>query len=131
MKKKILSITLILILSVLSFGCTSESNTNSEETYVKGTYNIAYINIYFYTEKDKINDEYQMSLNPEYHGDIYRLQNYSSGDISSTTLQMSYYCYITDWEYGKNDTIILYLTDGRTLQTSTNNVLLMYEPDIK
>ncbi len=38
---------------------------------------------------------------------------------------------IDDWAYGDNDTIILYLDDGRTLQTATSNVVLMYEPTVE
>ena len=130
--KKLLSFTFAILLTSLTIGCTANTQTsnNTEIETPKGTYNIAYISSYFLTEFDKNADEAQMSLNPEYHGDLYKFQSYSSGYISHA-VQMNYYCYITDWEYGKNDTIILHLTDGRTLQTSSNNVILMYDPNLK
>ena len=130
--KKLLSFTLAVLFAALTIGCTANTQTTNDTDVEapKGTYNIAYVNSYFLTEFDKNADEAQMSINPDYHGDLYRLQNLSSGYISHA-VQMNYYCYITDWEYSKNDTIILYLTDGRTLQTSTNNVILMYDPNLK
>ena len=108
--KKLLTITLAILFASLTIGCGTAHAS-------KETYNVAYISIAFLTTEDK-DSSYIQKLNKT-DSAFFR----QSDD--------SYYCHITDWEYGKNDTIILYLTDGRTLQTSTNNVVLMYEPDIK
>ena len=128
--KKLISIIAVFVLALSLFGCTTKSNSQDETEYSKGNYNIAYVTIAFFTEIDKNRETNQMSINPDYHGDMYYMETFSSG-YTSNSLQMTYYCRINDWEYGKSDTIILYLTDGRALQTSTNNVLLMYDPDFQ
>ena len=108
------------VLRVLSDFCSPE--------YKKGEYNLAYLTIPFLNETTRISEEDQMSRNPDYQGNINTLKTYSSG-YNYEALTHAYFCYITDWEYSKNDTIILYLKDGRTLQTSASNVLLVYDPE--
>ena len=128
--KKFISLLFVFVLALSTIGCATTTNSSDEQEPKKGEYNIAYVNMDFFTEYDKEYEKSQTSLNPEYHGDFYQVQTQSSG-YTSRSLQLTYFCHITDWEYGKNDTIILYLTDGRTLQTSSNNVTLVYDPDFK
>lgn len=109
--KKYLSILLVLIMTALFIGCASEPEAQ------KGEYNIAYVTISFYNVWH--------SHTPD---KLKQLQDYESFYWSDDTHTV---CHITDWKYGKNNTIILYLKDGRTLQTATENVLLMYDPDVE
>ena len=129
--KKLISIVLSAFIAFLAFGCNSNVNSTESEA-PKGEYNIAYITIPFLTtaqfEFDSLQDSYNLeSGNDSYQKRTEHYFDYSSGYYSGNE-NLSYYCKINDWEYGKNDTIILYLIDGRTIQTSTENVLLMYEP---
>lgn len=127
--KKILSFTLAILLATLTIGCTAntqtpnENTSNTEVEAPKGTYNVAYVTIPFLTQDQKL------YTNPNGESDYVRTINKCSS--SNWYYESNVFCYINDYEFGKNDTIILYLTDGRTLQTSTSNVLLMYEPDIE
>lgn len=105
--KKYISILLVLIMTALFIGCTSET---------KADYNIAYVKIIFYNQGQ------------ENTNTLTSLQNHDSNYWSNSTYA---YCHITGWDYGKNNTIILYLKDGRTMQTSADNVLLMYDPDVE
>lgn len=107
--KKNFSIFIILLTTALFIGCTTETKKND--------YNIAYLSISFY------NDMYKTSSS-----NIESLKNHESNYWTNENYA---YCHISDWDFGENDTIILYLTDGRTLQTATENVLLMYEPEIE
>ena len=110
----------LFILSMLIVFASAGCAKTEESEAPKGEYNIAYVTISYYTEK-------QMNFDLNQKETVSRFSN-SSGFFGDNNY--AYYCKIKDWEYGKNDTFILYLEDGRTMQTSTENVLLMYDPDI-
>lgn len=106
--KKYISILLVLIMTALFIGCATDETKNE--------YNIAYVKIVFHNQGDENTTTLQS------------IQNHDSNYWYNGSYA---YCHITGWDYGKNDTIILYLKDGRTMQTSAENVLLMYDPDVE
>lgn len=116
--KKFLSIFLTALLASLIVGCASQPEPKKEN------YNIAYVNCII-----NFNDYYANSTD-SFDSVINKYNNFDSGYTISTTNQFTYFK-IKDWDYGENNTIILYLKDGRTLQTSVDNVVLMYETNIK
>lgn len=112
--KKIVSLILALLTTFIFFGCAT---TTPEETeYSKGKYNIAYLSFF-------VNNEHMSNYFDDYISKDFSSAAYGGGNIT--------YMMIDDWEFGKNDTIILYLKDGRTLQTSIDNVVLMYDPEFE
>ena len=113
--KKYLSIVLVIIMTALFIGCTSKTEA-SEIDSPKTEYNIAYLKIPFYNQGQENTDAAQSIINHD--SNFWSNSNYA-------------YCHITDWYYSRNDTIVLYLKDGRKLQTHTENVLLMYDPDLE
>lgn len=118
MKKKCLVI--LSLLCVMLFGCTSNKESNANTTIPKEKYNIAYVNCII-----NFNDYYANGTD-SFDSVIHKYNDFDSGYTISTTNQFTYFK-IKDWDYGENNTIILYLKDRRTLQTSVNNVVLMYE----
>lgn len=109
MKKLFILLSLIFVVSLI--GCSSESST-------KNDYNVAYVKFYTYIYDD-------VSFNVHY-------DNFTKNDGSTYTGDQSYTCLaITKWEYGSNDTVILYLKDGRVLQTSFDNVMLMHDANFE
>ena len=119
MKKKTVLFILICIICMYSIGCNTSNNVNT----AKEKYNIAYVSFYI-----PYNDANISTLSGD-NAKFYDLSDYTSGRVSSSE-NVSTYFYLRDWDYGNNDTIILYLLDGRTLQTSASNVVLMNESAI-
>lgn len=106
MKKFLIMLSMLMLL--VSAGCT----------VTKNNYNVAYITEDFLTAHKK-------DTSPAY---VDEMNKYTSNIF--WTSDTTYYARIKSWDYGKNDTIILELDDGRTLQTASENVILMYDPDI-
>ncbi len=117
MKKKLLAILLVIVMCFLAVGCNG--------TGKKEDYNIAYVTLYtYYTDALT-----ELSQNNEY-ANFDQAPTYSSWTFYNNNNATTVFL-IDDWAYGDNDTIILYLTDGRTLQTASSNVVLMYEPIVE
>ena len=110
-KLKIVVLSFVILVLFLFSACSSGNNADVAENQ-KEDYNIAYISFHIYGEFPGNLDEMNQHLGSTYHS-------------TSAT-----YYHISDWKYGKNETIILYFPDGRVLQTSTNNVVLMKDPNI-
>lgn len=115
--KRLFSIALAILLASLTIGCNTTTHADKE------TYNMAYVTIPFITEDQK------QHVDGNGDHDFVKIINKCSS--SNWYSDNNVFVYIDDWNYGENDTIVLYLTDGRTIQTASCNVLLVNEPDIR
>ena len=91
-----------------------EERADQEEKSDKIEYNFAYVKFYVFLHDTELGEEHFAEDMTKFHGTF-------RGNTDDTVLQ------ITDYEYCDNGTIILYLKDGRTIQTANENVMLVHE----
>ena len=126
-KKFVAIVTLLLSISVFS-GCSASDNTSSSKN-VK--YNFVAItgfgNLPTVTESP-INFTYEHpSLDQD--GNVINVTTTDPYKSIGDPYACTYLYPISSWEYGDSNTIILYLMNGNIIQTSSENVLLYYDPN--
>lgn len=105
----------LIIISILMLFISSGCTTNNGYYF-----NVAYITEDFLTAEQK--DMNQTTVND--------MNTYTSGLYYMNNCNTTYYVRIKGFKYKSNNTILLELEDGRKMQTSVENVILMYDPDI-
>lgn len=106
---------IVILMCLMLCGCGS-----SEEEYSRGNYNVAYLKIGFGILSGDFDD---VNL-------INHIERLNSTDTTTVYGDSCTLLHISDWEFSRNDTVILYIDDGRVLQTSIDNVVLMYDPNL-
>ena len=111
---------LAIICAVGLLTACGNTQLTQEEEYTKENYNVACLKTGFGI---LVGDLDNVNL-------VNEIEYLNSYDTAPGPSDFSKILHIRDWEFSKNDTVILYIDDGRVLQTSVDNVVLMYDPSL-
>ena len=128
-KRKFVAILSLLITISVFPGCSGSENKTSSKAQ---NYNLALISNFSglpqYTNKTIELTTYNESDPNPWGERIHATDNTTVYTWGGNNDHTNIYP-ISSWEYGDSDTIILYLMNGNVIQTSSENVLLYYDPN--